>query len=497
MSVSDRSAQDTPGTPAADEGENTLTIRNLSKEFPGTRALDRVDLDVRRGEIHALCGGNGSGKSTLIKILCGVYQGEPDGEISCGGIEGQADHMTPGLADQMGVRVVHQDLGVFPDLSVAENMSLGRGFETGRAGKVQWRKVRSRTKSLIERFEIPATPKTLMRSLSRAAQTQVAIARALQDQDSEHNRGILVLDEPTASLPVHEVDLLLAALRRYASEGQSILYVSHRLDEILGLTDRVTILRDGAKTGTWPTQGLSEDVLIEMIVGRQIGRVFPDMPPVTDETPILEIEDLWAGPLQGVNLRVKPGEVVGVAGLLGSGRSELCRAIFGDLAVKRGSIRLATKEVRFTHPEQAMRAGIALVPENRAADASFLDQAVYSNLSVSVIGTYWRGLRMRERSMRVDGNALDGQLQRQGGIGVGAAQHAVRRQPAEGDHGALDASQASAPAVGRADAGRRCRCPCGHLRGRARCSRQRSRGADRGLRLRGAGPRGRSRDRVA
>jgi ribose transport system ATP-binding protein len=405
MSVRDTAPEGAP--PAAANAEAVLTIRNLSKEFPGTRALDSVDMEVTHGEIHALCGGNGSGKSTLIKILCGVYQGEAGGEITCGGVDGTADHMTPAIAEAMGVRVVHQDLGVFPDLTVAENMSLGRGFETGRAGRVQWRKVRTRTKALIERFEIPATPRTLMRSLSRAAQTQVAIARALQDQDSSRP-GILVLDEPTASLPVHEVELLLSSLKRYASEGQSIIYVSHRLDEILSLTDRVTILRDGVKTGTWTTADLTEDALIEMIVGRQIQRVFPHMPPVTDDSPALQIDGVWAGPLEDVNLTVKRGEVVGIAGLLGSGRSELLRAVFGDLAVSKGSIRVQDKPVRFAHPDAAMDAGIAFVPENRAADAAFLDMPVYSNMSVSVIGKYWRGMLMRERRMRRDGNALMG-----------------------------------------------------------------------------------------
>jgi ribose transport system ATP-binding protein len=399
---------ESPGAPAAAAGTGAppiLSIRHLSKEFPGTQALNDVDLDVRAGEIHALCGGNGSGKSTLIKILCGVYQGEAGGEITCAGVDGRGDHMTPAIAHQMGVRVVHQDLGVFPDLSVAENMSLGRGFETGRGGRVQWRRVRARTKSLIERFEIPATPRTLMRSLSRAAQTQVAIARALQDQEA-HGAGILILDEPTASLPVHEVEVLLASLKRYASEGQSIMYVSHRLDEILTLTDRVTILRDGVKTGTWTTRDLNEDMLIEMIVGRQIQRVFPSMPAVPNETGALEVKDLWAGPLRGVNLSVTQGEVIGIAGLLGSGRSELLRSIFGDLPVQRGTIRLGSQTVSFKHPDEAMNAGIAFVPENRAADAAFLDQSVYTNLSVSVIGSYWRGMRMREGRMRRDGNSL-------------------------------------------------------------------------------------------
>jgi ribose transport system ATP-binding protein len=294
---------------------------------------------------------------------------------------------------------------VFPDLTVAENLSLGRGFETGRGGRVQWRKVSARTRALIERFEIPAKPRTLLRTLSRASQTQVAIARALQDQDSSKG-GLLILDEPTASLPVHEVEMLLNALRRYAGEGQSILYVSHRLDEILALTDRVTILRDGVKAGTWTTADLNEDRLIELIVGRQVGRVFPTMPEVQDTTPVVEIEDLWAGPLKGLNLRVNRGEVVGVAGLMGSGRSELLRAIFGDLKCDRGEVRIEGERVAFQRPGQAMRAGIAMVPENRAADAAFLDQPVYANMSVSVIRKYFRGMRMRERSMRADGRGL-------------------------------------------------------------------------------------------
>jgi ribose transport system ATP-binding protein len=388
-----------------DRVSSALSIRNLSKEFPGTRALDGVDLDVRKGEIHALCGGNGSGKSTLIKILCGVYEGGSGGEIECGGVKVRADQTTPTTAHQMGVRVVHQDLGVFPDLSVAENLALGYEFETGRAGRVQWRVTRERARDLIERFEIAATPKTLMRNLSRAAQTQVAIARALQDQESE-GESLLVLDEPTSALPAHEVELLLASLRRYASDGQSILYVSHRLDEVLGLSDRVTVLRDGSKSGTWSTAELTEERLIELIVGNKVQRVFLEMPTVTDTRPALEVENLWAGPLAGVNLRVNKGEVVGIAGLLGSGRSKLLQAIFGNLRIDRGVIRVDGEVVRFSHPQAAMDAGVALVPENRAVDAAFLDLSVYENISAAVIDEYWRGLRIRYRGMRSDATSL-------------------------------------------------------------------------------------------
>jgi ribose transport system ATP-binding protein len=392
-------------TPAPTGRTPLLGVRSLSKEFPGTRALHEVDLDVAPGEIHALCGGNGSGKSTLIKILCGVYHGDAGGSIRCGDVETAADKVNPSIAHEMGIRVVHQDLGIFPDLTVAENVSLGRGFETGRAGRIRWRQVRGRARSLIERFEIPASPSTLVRSLSRAAQTQVVIARALQDQESESG-GLLILDEPTSSLPVHEVDLLLGALRRYAAAGQSILYVSHRLDEILSLSDRVTVLRDGVKTGTWTTCELTEDELIELIVGRQVKRVFPDMPAVSDNGTALAVEDLWAGPLSGIDLELRKGEVVGIAGLIGSGRTELLRAIFGDIKVQRGTIRVADEQVSFKHPKDAINAGIALVPENRVFDAAFADQSVAQNLSASVIDSYWLGLRMREGRMRRDGHAL-------------------------------------------------------------------------------------------
>jgi ribose transport system ATP-binding protein len=382
-----------------------LSISGLSKEFPGTRALSEVDFDVRPGEIHALCGGNGSGKSTLIKILCGVYQGEPGGVLRVGDVEERADHMTPATAHAMGIRVVHQDLGVFPDMTVAENICLGSQFETGPGGNVRWRKVRRHTEELIERFEIPARPRTLMRDLSRAAQTQVAIARALQDQHAGSG-GLLILDEPTSSLPVHEVDMLLTALRRYAAEGQSIMYVSHRLDEILALTDRVSILRDGVKAGTWITKELDEERLIELIVGRAVDRVFLTMPDVESSDPVLEIEDLWAGPLKGLNLRVTKGEVVGIAGLLGSGRSELLRAVFGDLKAQKGTIRLLGQPIAFKRPDEAMDAGVAMVPENRAADAAFLDLPVYNNMSVSVIGRYFRSMFLRERGMRKDARGL-------------------------------------------------------------------------------------------
>lgn len=378
-----------------------LEVTGLSKTFPGTRALGGVDLDVRGGEIHALCGGNGSGKSTLIKILTGVYRGdEGEGTIRIGDTVTKASEMTPGLALQSSIHAVHQDLGVFPDLSVLENLALGFGYRSVGGVQINWRKHRARAKRLLERFEIEATPGARLGDLSRSTQTQVAIARALQEEQ-EGDRGLLILDEPTASLPAREVELLLDVLRRFAAQGQAILYVSHRLDEVLALADRVTVLRDGRKVGTFPAGELNEDALIKLIVGQEIERVFPEMPDVAAVDPVLEIRDLWAGPLRGVNLSVRPKEVLGIAGLLGSGRTELLRAIFGDLPIRSGSVALDGEDLKLRRPSDAMALGIAHIPENRALDAAFHDLPLWANISMANVTDYWSGF-IRSRRMKAD-----------------------------------------------------------------------------------------------
>jgi ribose transport system ATP-binding protein len=386
-----------------------LQVRGLSKTFPGTRALANVDLDVRAGEIHALVGGNGSGKSTLIKILTGVHQADPGGSIKVGATTVEPTQTTPEQARELGVHAVHQDLGIFPDLSVLENMAIGYAYETKGSVQVNWRAHRARTKRLIERFEIDATPNTPLNKLSRAAQTQVAIARALQAEDDERS-GLLILDEPTASLPAHEVDLLLDLLRRYAAQGQAILYVSHRLDEVLSLADRVTVLRDGHAEGTFPAHELDENALIKLIVGQEIERTFPLMPRVTEAKPMLEVSDLRAGPLRGVSFSLRPKEVLGIAGLLGAGRTELLRALFGDLAIRSGSVRLDDDELRVSRPAEAMARGIALIPEDRTTDGGFHDLPLWANLAMGNTRDYWRAGFIHRRQMKADCRAAMGEF---------------------------------------------------------------------------------------
>ena len=379
----------------------------ISKRYPGTLALDGVDFEVRPGEIHALVGGNGSGKSTLIKILSGVVPAEPGGTIGIGPNPVPTDEWTAEQARHAGVHVVHQDLGVFPDLSVMENLTIGRGYDSSLGVVISWRAVRSRAEKSIRQFGIDARPATPLRSLSQSNRTLVAIARALQDEVEGQPRGLLILDEPTASLPDDEAKALLSTMRRHADEGQAILFVSHRLDEVLQNSDRVTAFRDGRVVGTWATAEMDNDMLVEAIVGANLDRAFPAAPsPDTPGTtaasgvPRLALRGVAAGPLNGVNLEVGPGEVVGLAGLLGSGRSSLLRAVFGALPIRAGSILIDGREVAFRHSGDAVRAGVAYVPENRMDDACFPDLPVHSNISMAAIRRYWSGWRLNHRRER-------------------------------------------------------------------------------------------------
>ncbi|MFF4053612.1 sugar ABC transporter ATP-binding protein [Streptomyces chartreusis] len=385
--------------------ETALAISHLTKTFGATLALDDVSFEVSAGHIHGLLGGNGSGKSTLIKTLAGVHTADPGGELRVGTRTIPTDATSPELARRCGLRFVHQSTSTFPELTLAENIAIGDRFPTS-AGRVRWSQLRRRTAALLERFEIDAHPADRLGDLRPADQTMVAIARALQDDGHDEVGGlsVLVLDEPTASLPEHEVSVLLDALRRYAYAGQTILYVSHRIDEVLDLTDAMTVLRDGRHVITRSTMGMTEAQMIEHIVGRPVERVFAETAadPAAIGDPVLEVEGLAGGPLRGIDLTVRAGEIIGIAGLLGTGRTELLRMIFGDHPIESGTIRLGGDTVRPGNPGQAMTLGIAHVPEDREHEAAFLDLSVRENLSAAEITKYWGGGRLDRRHERRD-----------------------------------------------------------------------------------------------
>jgi ribose transport system ATP-binding protein len=378
-----------------------LTVRGLSKTYAGNLALNSLFLQIRPGEIHALLGGNGSGKSTAIKILAGVVDADPGGEIVVGDETSGVSEWTPPRAHAAGLRFVHQQPAVFPDLTIAENLAIGAGFPRGLGGRIDWNALNKRTADLLERYGIDATPKTQLSRLRAADRSRVAIIRALQDRD-EADSGVLVLDEPTAALPDAEVAHLLDALRSYAAAGQTILYVSHRLDEVLSVADRVTVLRDGRKVDTVDVKGLTEAKLIELIVGRPLDRVFPAPAAETSDDAALTVRNLVGGPLRGVDLTLRRGEVLGIAGLLGSGRSELLRMLFGAYPIDAGSVTLDGAPYRPSNPDAAMKSGVAYVPEDRQADALLTGETVRHNLSAGQASHYYQRLRFRHKQERAD-----------------------------------------------------------------------------------------------
>lgn len=388
-------------------GAPLLSISGVHKSYGATQALSDASLYARKGTIHALVGGNGSGKSTLIKILAGVVSAD-SGQLAVGdNLRNLAGH-SPSEARAMGLHFVHQENSTFPDLSVAENLSVGRGFEVGVAGRVRWGAVRRRAVEVLDRFEISAQPETRLGTLSSATQMMVAIARALQDT-GEDNSGVLVLDEPTASLPTHEVQVLLTALRRYAAQGHTILYVTHRLQEILGHADDGTVLRDGRLAGTFDPAAVGHDELVTMIMGRPIEAAVArraDPPAATDALAQPVVLRATGMGDRGTDLEVRAGEVVGVAGILGSGRTRLLRQIFGVIPFSGDRLEVGGVAVAVRGPRSAMRQGIAYVPENRPAEAAFRDLSITRNLSISALPAHTKMWRVSGRSERATAKSL-------------------------------------------------------------------------------------------
>jgi ribose transport system ATP-binding protein len=381
-----------------------LRITGASKAFGANQAVDDVSFDLARGQVHALLGGNGSGKSTLIKMLAGVHPADR-GTIEVAGDRIDLPSMTPARAAAAGLQFVHQQQSTFPELSVAENLAIGGpGFPTATGGRIKWRTQRSRARQALERFEIDAHPDQLLADLGPARRTMVAIARALQYRE-EAGENILLLDEPTASLPETEVKLLLDALRRYAERGETIVYVTHRLEEVFAVADHAILLRDGRLVDEVVPSEITHDDLVELIMGRTVEQV-ERLRGTEPGAVILETQSLASGPLRPLDLTIRSGEVVGVAGLIGSGRSTLLKTLFGIRQSEQGSITLDGERLRLTSPRDAMRAGLAYVPEDRGEDAAFPDLSLVDNMSVAVVGEYWRGGRVRGRQERRDATAL-------------------------------------------------------------------------------------------
>lgn len=351
-----------------------LKLEGVRKSYGGVPALKPCTLSMAGGEVLGLVGENGAGKSTLIKILSGVCAPD-EGRIEWLG----EPRVFPSPRDALGagIATIHQELAFFGHLTVAENLLLGDSWPRRSWGGVAWPRVYARAREQLGEFQIDVAPEKLFRELSAAQRQEVAIARALS-----RRARLMILDEPTASLSEREVEQLFARLQRLREAGVAILYVSHRLDEILQLTDRIAVLRDGELIDCYPTSQATLQRVVRDMVGRPLDQVYPHTRREPGQV-LLEVEKAGReGMFEDISFHVRAGEIVGLAGLVGCGRSELARAIFGLYALQSGSMRLAGRDWRPASPHDSLRAGLVYVPEERKRQGFVLDHSVSDSISI-------------------------------------------------------------------------------------------------------------------
>ena len=366
------------------EKDSVLEMRHIYKTFPGVKALQNVDFTLKKGEIHALMGENGAGKSTLIKVLTGVEEFET-GEIMIDGCDHTIINRSPQEAQSRGISTVYQEVNLCPNLTVAENLFIGR--EPRKAGLIDWKTMNKRAAKLLQDLDIHADVTQTIDNYSIAIQQMIAIARAV-----DMSAKVLILDEPTSSLDDGEVEKLFKMMRQLKSQGISLIYISHKMDELEQICDRVTVLRDGTYVGTERVKDTTRDHLIAMMVGRELTKYYTRdyMEP---GRVVLKCENIADGKMvKGASFELREGEIIGFAGLVGAGRSETMKCVFGLTPGCTGEISVDGKKASIKSPIDAMKFGIALVPEDRKQEGLYKVQSVRFNSTIEVLKSFIKGI---------------------------------------------------------------------------------------------------------
>lgn len=371
-----------------------LQLSEIEKAFPGVKALDKASLNVYPGRVMALMGENGAGKSTLMKVLTGIYLKDA-GSMSYRGQP--AAFQGPRDSQQAGISIIHQELNLIPELTIAENIFLGRE-PTGPFGRIQWRRMYDEADQLLARLNVKHSAKTLLCDLSLGEQQMVEIAKAISFESS-----VIIMDEPTDALTDTETASLFQVIRELRDQGCGIVYISHRLKEIFDICDDITVLRDGKFIGECPVAETTQDRLIEMMVGRKLEEQYPRIAVTHGET-CLEVIGLTGSGVHDVSFSLKRGEILGVSGLMGAGRTELMKVIYGALPSERGVINLNGKTINPVSPQDGLLNGIAYISEDRKGDGLVLGLSVKENMSLCALDQLSQGMQIRhsDEVMAVD-----------------------------------------------------------------------------------------------
>jgi ribose transport system ATP-binding protein len=359
------------------ENHTYLRMQGISKAFPGVQALNSVDFSVTRGEIHALVGENGAGKSTLMKILTGALL-EDEGQIRLDDRAVQIDN--PGDAQQLGISMIHQELSLIPSLTVGQNIFLGREPRARVGTFIDWPELYSQAQVLLDQLNVNVDSRASVQDLSIAQRQMVEVAKALS-----FNADLIAMDEPTSSLTDRETEILFQVMRSFKERRISIIFISHRLEEVFEIADRITVLRDGEVIGTDRIENLDVDQVVRMMVGRELGELYPKGD-IEQRGVVLAATGLEDGrELHPANISLRSGEILGIAGLAGAGRTALAETLFGARASVKGQIKIGGRLVKIQHPGHAIRLGMGFVPEDRKLQGLFLNMAVRENVVISAL----------------------------------------------------------------------------------------------------------------